>query len=94
MTSAWQPIETAPKDGSHVLLFTYDFGAIEGWWDTRVTNFYKSQVGWASYDPDNAQGDWVSDWHVGSDQDPRLFCGSTPHYWVPLPERPIRESAA
>lgn len=28
----WQTIETAPKDGTHILLFIED-QAVEGWWD-------------------------------------------------------------
>jgi hypothetical protein len=89
----WRPIDTAPRDGTHILLRTADFGAVEGWWETSVTNFYKSQEGWASYDPENMQGDWVSDWQIsagvpGNDpNDFRLFCGATPLEWAPLPKR-------
>lgn len=86
--SAWQPIDTAPKDGTHVILLTADFGAVEGWWEVSVTNFYKSQVGWASFDPDNMQGDWVSEWMLGGDDDDkRLYCGATPEAWMSLPGR-------
>jgi hypothetical protein len=83
---SWQPIKTAPKDGSRILLFTSDFGAVEGWWDAGVQNFYASQVGWASYDPQNANGDWVSDFRP--DDDKRLYCGCTPHQWATLPVTP------
>lgn len=84
----WRPIETAPKDGTNILLLTSDFGAVEGWWDKNETNFYKSQKGWASYDPDNQQGDWVSNWRTPGDDDCRLFCGATPHWWQPLTPKP------
>jgi hypothetical protein len=84
----WQPIETAPKDGTHILIRTADFGAVEGWWDRSVTNFYASQKGWASYDPANMQGDWVSDFPIGDGCDRRLYCGATPSHWMPLPEPP------
>ena len=86
--SEWQKLETAPKDGTHVLLLTHDFGVVEGYWDTLAINFYKSQKGWASYDPDNMLGEWVSyPWTVGNDpKEHRLFCGATACYWMPKPE--------
>lgn len=78
----------APFDGNNVLLLTSDFGAVEGWWDDRVTNFYRSQAGWASYDPYRFVGDWVSWWNVADDGDRRLYCGMTPHFWMPKPRMP------
>lgn len=27
----WKPLDTAPKDGTRILLLTADFGAVEGW---------------------------------------------------------------
>lgn len=83
----YQPLSSAPRDGTHVSLLTSDFGAVEGWWDVNVPNFYKSQEGWASYDPENAQGDWVSEWQIGDGRDEygRLYCGATPQAWAPLP---------
>jgi hypothetical protein len=87
--AALRPIETAPRDGTSILLLTADFGFVEGWWDDGVTNFYKSQVGWASYEPDPAKqrGDWVSDFIIGDDpKEGRLFCGATPQYWMPRPD--------
>ena len=86
----WQPIETAPKDGTPVLLLSTDSIIYEGWWDERVQNFYKSQEGWASYDPENAQGDWVAlvrCQHEGR-CDRRLYCGETPRRWMPKPREP------
>lgn len=82
---SWLPLDGAPKDGTRILLLTSDFGAVEGYWDASVTNFYKSQVGWDSYDPENAQGDWVSEWRMHeSPGDYRLYCGCTPQRWMPL----------
>ena len=84
--SGWRSIITAPRNGTRILLLTSDFGAVEGWWNKDVANFYKSQRGWASYDPENATGDWVSNWRIGAaDEHGRLFCGATPLAWAPLP---------
>lgn len=85
---AWRAMDAAPRDGTHILLLTSDFGVVEGWWSDEVQNFYKSQVGWASYDPENAQGDWVSDWRIGDADEPRLFCGCTPKRWAPMLKKP------
>ncbi|MEH3108911.1 MAG: hypothetical protein PGN22_02270 [Agrobacterium cavarae] len=82
--TAWKSMEVAPTDRD-ILLKTSDFGVVQGRWDMQVTNFYKSQEGWASFDPDNAQGDWVSDFYVSTDGERRLFCGFTPHAWMDIP---------
>ncbi|MEH3108992.1 MAG: hypothetical protein PGN22_02675 [Agrobacterium cavarae] len=63
--TAWKSMDDAPIDRD-ILLKTSDFGVVQGRWDMQVTNFYKSQEGWASFDPDNAQGDWVSDFYVSA----------------------------
>jgi len=86
----WQSMKTAPKDGTHIILLTADFGAVEGWWDGTVENFYKSWKGAASYDPDHLMGDWVSQWNIGRPDpdkpiDYRLYCVCTPHGWIPCP---------
>lgn len=82
--AAWRPIDDAPRDGTHILLLTGDFGVVEGFWSDAAENFYKSQKGWASYDPENTTGDWVSYWTIGDKDDHRLYCGATPRYWMPV----------
>jgi hypothetical protein len=86
--SPFKPMGIAPKDGSPILLLTADFGVVEGRWDASVPNFYKSQKGWASYDPANAQGDWVSDWRIGDGSEARMICGATPVAWMAMPNLP------
>ncbi|HEX5933483.1 MAG TPA: hypothetical protein VFY63_04900 [Pseudorhizobium sp.] len=80
----WQSMDSAPKDRD-ILVETADFGIIQARWDPSVTNFYKSQEGWASFDPDNAKGDWVADFCTPGDTDRRLYCGATPGRWAELP---------
>lgn len=31
----WQPIETAPKDGSHIITLVKGFRPTVGWWDGK-----------------------------------------------------------
>lgn len=85
----WRDIESAPRDGTRILLLTGDFGVVEGWWEMAVPNFYKTMEGSASYDHASAQGDWVSEWTIGeADEHRRLFCGATPQYWMAKPAAP------
>ncbi len=85
----WKAMDSAPRDRD-ILVLTSDFGIVQARWDEAVANFYKSQLGWASHDPDNAQGDWVSEWQIGTEPDLRLFCGATPKYWAEIGKLPKR----
>jgi hypothetical protein len=87
--SDWQNMDSAPKTGEAILVLTSDFGIVTAYWDASVQNFYKSQEGWASYDPDNAQGDWISEWSLNGETDRRLYCGATPCYWKPIGDLPM-----
>lgn len=87
----WQRMESAPKTGERILVLTSDFGIVTAYWDATVQNFYKSRKGWASYDPENAQGDWVSEWTIGDQSDRRLYCGATPMFWKPIGDLPKRD---
>lgn len=89
----WQAMDSAPKDGRWVLVLTSDFGIIMARWDKTATNFYKSQVGWASYDPENMQGDWVAEFCTPGDTDHRLYCGASPCFWAEIGELPKPESS-
>lgn len=73
----WQPIETAPKDGSEILAAVrYPIrGCYESlfiYWDTTLKDYPK--------------GVWVSDYEWP------IICG-TPTYWMPVPQyvEPIEE---
>lgn len=54
----WQPIETAPKDGTQILLYaeqaTVDLARLAFWndgamWDSQGFNSQEQAVGWWSY---------------------------------------------
>jgi hypothetical protein len=73
----WQPIESAPKDGSDVLVMYMHI-------DTQIVHnaFYASEVdwddcdvGWWSYDHSEVSRIKLDDW-------------MTPTYWMPLPDAP------
>lgn len=95
-----EPIDTAPRDGREILIETADFGWVNGRWDAERIDFYKSQKGWASYDPENMQGTWVSTRveccgrGPDGEYDPRLFCGATPKRWMPKPPEVCHDCGA
>lgn len=71
--SKWQPIETAPKDGTEILLCTFD---MDGYYSKEVTIGY--------YDDDGSNYCWkafIDDWG-------RCNNGLFTH-WMPLPEPPM-----
>ena len=69
----WQPIETVPKDGTRVLLFSYD-------------SYERISIGhWGTSEPDfSGKTCWVTDSEgpgYNSDID-------NPSHWMPLPKEP------
>lgn len=76
----WQPIETAPKDGTDVLVM---YMHIETqivhnafWLDNE--NFPEQLSGWWSYDKSEVGRVLLDDW-------------MTPTHWMPLPTPPAKE---
>jgi hypothetical protein len=75
----WQPIETAPKDGTEILLcraFDADGSAITGKaWGVfvQVAAWWKGEDGWIVY--------------CSLVSDPALHF--TPTHWMPLPPNPV-----
>jgi len=68
----WQPIETAPKDGRHIIAWFP-----HGFHGNNLSQFAKGHVE-AVY--------WKgSDWYWSSDDDALIIA---PTHWIPLPELP------
>jgi hypothetical protein len=78
----WQPIETAPKDGTIILLAPH---MMTGWWEFGDDNWQVLHIRL------NADGTIANDWSV---QPKMVFClstdmlGAEPTHWMPLPEPP------
>ena len=85
----WQPIETAPRDGTSLLLWTRA-GVMVGWWDEGSEDHAPDSPG---HDPG---------WFAGSGDDAAMPGRSPEHgfhayhyaalnqptHWMPLPEPP------
>jgi hypothetical protein len=75
----WQPIETAPKDGTWILLYcSQQKVAISGMWHVEPDLFTPDvhEPGWSDWVSDNDYIMWDS--------------GYSPTHWMPLPEPPMR----
>lgn len=73
----WEPIETAPKDGTHILLFMED-EVIEGWFDLKLSVDGKPYA--------------EPEWAVVSMPSHGCGCcaerNCDPTHWMPLPPLP------
>lgn len=81
MLNQWQPIETAPKDGTHILAISPAYGVRETYWrkygegSPAHKDFKEGKGpdgGWDWTEPVN---NWASEWN--------------PVWWMPLPPSPF-----
>ena len=76
----WQPIETAPKDGTYILLTNPESG---GSW---VGHYQEFSSGGLRFDPP---------WHsmmLNCDHLPKKWASRRPTHWMPLPVLPKEQS--
>lgn len=85
MNSDWQPIETAPKDGSPVLLYhtMCDNGYQDvGYWDEK---FHTNYDEWSEEKMEPSyRGGWTAGAYAADEELVELF----PSHWMPLPNPP------
>ncbi|MEQ8829529.1 MAG: hypothetical protein RLW87_06950 [Alphaproteobacteria bacterium] len=86
----WNPMETAPKDGTRIIILTADFGAVDAYWSEDTPDFYSELKG----ETPVKMGEWVSEWTIDTPPDRRLSCGATPKMWMPYDSAVDRTDAA
>jgi hypothetical protein len=88
--SEWQDIETAPKNGTEILIYREDCGVILARWVAPCEFLHESE--YISMSPDSwEEADWfgadfVSGYRVSND--------GLPTHWQPLPEPPSKAKQA
>ena len=86
MQSQWQPIETAPKDGTSILIYTTGRHWREGWSDEEFGEGNKNpevmEASWQPWYSDEMEG-WMP---ANLDEEYGRFYEAT--HWMPLPEPP------
>lgn len=87
----WQPIETAPKDGTCVLVL-FEVATV----DVAHIAFYRSKQDWDDVgnvfaSKGETETDYIGWWSYvrNSVTQERLDGWRTPKYWMPLPESPF-----
>jgi hypothetical protein len=87
----WQPIETAPKDGTSIDVWVREFsigagGALTVKEDGRVANAFWGLPRFYGEPPSQTHETWcVSD---GMSDNNIEFCGRRATHWLPKPEAP------
>jgi hypothetical protein len=73
----WQPIETAPHDGSRILVYADNRMYVVRWTDPDEYDYNKRCL--SEY----------ANWHVDDNKHgPFALRGPSPTHWMPLPEPP------
>jgi hypothetical protein len=87
---SWQPIETAPKDGTWVLLFGGKAG--EDWWEEKEVGGPPMRV--AQWWPVTADNNYDGGWQFANYDSGYYGEVSGATHWMPLPSPPALFDAA
>lgn len=80
----WQPIATAPQDGTEILGWREDAGVLLIWWAAPIDFCTEEEL--QDIDIDSAEScDWF---YVDSTSGGRLDGDEAPTHWMPLPKGP------
>ncbi|SAJ89162.1 hypothetical protein [Burkholderia multivorans] len=80
---AWQPIETAPKDGTHILGWCRNYGARQTHWHL----FGEGSIAKSNFDVGKGEsGNWY--WHEPLSH---WLSSWKPTHWMPLPAIPTSD---
>jgi hypothetical protein len=85
----WQPIETAPKDGTRIMLFW----PVSGWTDFGWWKDNPRLIGIEDIDGIPVKAEYFSNSMEWDDYE-LAKVGNEPSHWMPLPEPPSGEHSA
>lgn len=72
--SEWQPIETAPKDGTHILIATPGRSVLIAYWrEEALFERFEKGAAWQVFDCEDGWYSWAE---------------KEATHWMPLPEAP------
>ncbi len=76
----WQPIETAPRDGTEIIVGV-DIASV---WIVRNARFVKA-TNWTPQEPDDVDGWWAQRNSVTQEHLDGIY---EPTHWLPMPDPP------
>ena len=81
----WQPIETAPKDGTEILVWRSDAGVLLARWTSCAEFLTDAELDKMSDDSAHQEDWFCADFVAGC----RMQEDCDPTYWRPLPKPPL-----
>ena len=88
LAKQWQPIESAPKDGTRIYVF--------GYWNERAAEHCQGKpftcvAAWSTFMSDGTGYQWIYEGSLGNHKSDQIAVTFT--HWLPLPPDPPQESS-